>query len=49
MTHQETAATRHHDGRTDLEDRERAMTTPGDVIAGNEFMHRELLALLQKA
>jgi len=34
---------------TDLEDRERAMTTPGDVIAGNEFMHRELLALLQKA
>jgi myo-inositol-1(or 4)-monophosphatase len=34
---------------TDLEDRERTMTTPGDVVAGNEFMHRELLTLLQKA
>jgi myo-inositol-1(or 4)-monophosphatase len=34
---------------TDLEDHERTMTTPGDVIAGNEFMHREVLALLQKA
>jgi myo-inositol-1(or 4)-monophosphatase len=34
---------------TDLEGHERTMNTPGDLIAGNEFMHREVLALLQKA
>jgi myo-inositol-1(or 4)-monophosphatase len=34
---------------TDLEGNERTVSTPGDVIAGNEFMHRELLTLLQKA
>jgi myo-inositol-1(or 4)-monophosphatase len=34
---------------TDLSDKERTMDTAGDVIAGNEFMHRELLSLLQKA
>ena len=34
---------------TDLEDRERTMTTPGDVIAGNEFMHRQVLDLLKTA
>ena len=34
---------------TDLEGHERTMSTPGDVIAGNEFMHREVLALVQKA
>jgi len=34
---------------TDLEGHERTITTPGDVIAGNEFMHREVLDLLQKA
>jgi myo-inositol-1(or 4)-monophosphatase len=34
---------------TDLEGNERTMATPGDVIAGNEFMHRELLDLLQQA
>src|SRR5437870_1525026 len=34
---------------TDLEDNERTMSTPGDVIAGNEFMHRELLDLLRQA
>jgi fructose-1,6-bisphosphatase/inositol monophosphatase family enzyme len=34
---------------TDLNGNERTMSTPGDVIAGNEFMHRDVLALLQKA
>ncbi len=33
---------------TDLEDKERTMEA-GDIIAGNEFMHRELLTLLQQA
>ncbi len=33
---------------TDLEDKERTME-PGDIIAGNETMHRELLALVQGA
>ena len=33
---------------TDLNDQERTIEA-GDVIAGNEFMHRELLGLLQKA
>src|SRR3954453_4260488 len=33
---------------TDLNDHERTIEA-GDVIAGNEFMHRELLDLLQKA
>src|SRR5262249_55713662 len=33
---------------TDLEGRERTIE-PGDVIAGNETMHREVLELLQKA
>src|SRR5947209_31787 len=33
---------------TDLTDQERTIEA-GDVIAGNEFMHRELLDLLQKA
>ena len=33
---------------TDLADRERTMEA-GDIIAGNEFMHRELLGLLANA
>jgi myo-inositol-1(or 4)-monophosphatase len=33
---------------TDLNDNERNMEA-GDIIAGNDFMHRELLGLLQKA
>ena len=33
---------------TDLEDRERTME-PGDIIAGNETMHREVLGLLRSA
>jgi myo-inositol-1(or 4)-monophosphatase len=33
---------------TDLADRERTMEA-GDIIAGNEFMHRELLGLLAAA
>ena len=33
---------------TDLEDKERTMEA-GDIIAGNEAMHRELLGLLQDA
>ena len=33
---------------TDLADNERTMEA-GDVIAGNEFMHRELLELLKAA
>lgn len=34
---------------TDLEGRERTVDAGGDVMAGNETMHREMLALLQKA
>ena len=33
---------------TDLEDRERTME-PGDIIAGNDTMHREVLGLLKSA
>ena len=33
---------------TDLNDQERTIEA-GDIIAGNEFMHRELLGLLRNA